>query len=167
MISLPSTPNLDFSTGAWILVLLGLCVLLYKDAANPLNRFPGPYLARWTSYYQAYFEIVKDGGWLEHLEELHRKYGASLLNPKGICRSLPLGVVVRVGPNEVCCHSFIQTNFRSLTRVSSCISAILWPTEISIPMLNLQKTQSFTVLLSNLKLCLCKPTLGRCLLGNL
>ncbi|KAK7443454.1 hypothetical protein VKT23_015627 [Stygiomarasmius scandens] len=85
MISLPSTPNLDFSTGAWILVLLGFCVLLYKDAANPLNRFSGPYLARWTSYYQAYFDIVKDGGWLEHLEVLHRKYG----------------VVVRVGPNEL------------------------------------------------------------------
>ncbi|THV02610.1 cytochrome P450 [Dendrothele bispora CBS 962.96] len=70
-------PALDFVTLVSLVcafVVLGVSVALYQDASNSLNRFPGPYLARWTGYYQAYFDIVKDGGWLDHLQELHRKY---------------------------------------------------------------------------------------------
>lgn len=42
---------------------------------HPLSRFPGPRLAALTHYYQAYFEIIQDGAFLEHLEKLHAIYG--------------------------------------------------------------------------------------------
>ncbi|CAA7265160.1 unnamed protein product [Cyclocybe aegerita] len=52
---------------------------------NSLSRYPGPPLAALTTWYKAYYDIVKDGGWAEHLEALHQQYGK----------------IVRVGPNEL------------------------------------------------------------------
>ncbi|KAF9259805.1 cytochrome P450 [Marasmius fiardii PR-910] len=52
---------------------------------HPLDCFPGPCLARWTSLYRAYYDIIVGGGWLSHLAELHETYGP----------------VVRVGYNEL------------------------------------------------------------------
>ncbi|KAK7443452.1 hypothetical protein VKT23_015625 [Stygiomarasmius scandens] len=51
---------------------------LFKRVFNPLNRFPGPILARWTRYYMTYYDIVKDCAWIENLDELHRIYGMFL-----------------------------------------------------------------------------------------
>ncbi|EDR13906.1 uncharacterized protein LACBIDRAFT_244728 [Laccaria bicolor S238N-H82] len=42
---------------------------------HPLSKYPGPPLAAVTSLYRAYFDIVMDGGWAEHLEYLHQVYG--------------------------------------------------------------------------------------------
>ncbi|EEB98196.1 hypothetical protein MPER_02340 [Moniliophthora perniciosa FA553] len=42
---------------------------------HPLDKYPGPALARWTWLYRAYYDIVVGGGWLEHLSTLHEKYG--------------------------------------------------------------------------------------------
>lgn len=42
---------------------------------HSLSRYPGPRLAALTSWYRAYYDIVKDGGWSEHLEHLHNRYG--------------------------------------------------------------------------------------------
>ncbi|KAG7092862.1 hypothetical protein E1B28_009175 [Marasmius oreades] len=52
---------------------------------DPLEQFPGPWLAKWTWIYRAYYDIVVGGGWLSHLETLHERYGP----------------VVRVGHNEL------------------------------------------------------------------
>ncbi|KXN91119.1 Trichodiene oxygenase [Leucoagaricus sp. SymC.cos] len=52
---------------------------------HPLSKYPGPALASITFLYRAYFDIVKDGGWVEHLFHLHAQYGS----------------IVRVGPNEL------------------------------------------------------------------
>ncbi|KAH9479251.1 Cytochrome P450 monooxygenase [Psilocybe cubensis] len=52
---------------------------------HPLSKYPGPVLAALTSWYRAYYDIVKDGGWSEHLEYLHSKYGK----------------IIRIGPNEL------------------------------------------------------------------
>ncbi|KAJ3511126.1 hypothetical protein NLJ89_g4275 [Agrocybe chaxingu] len=52
---------------------------------NYLSGYPGPPLAALTTWYKAYYDIVKDGGWAEHLESLHQQYGK----------------IVRVGPNEL------------------------------------------------------------------
>ncbi|KAL1698779.1 cytochrome P450 [Schizophyllum commune] len=54
-----------------LLVGNGLYTLLW----HPLASYPGPRLAALTKWYRAYFDLVHDGGWLEHLEELHRQYG--------------------------------------------------------------------------------------------
>ncbi|KAF9459675.1 cytochrome P450 [Collybia nuda] len=72
----------------WHLVLcLGLYVfyLTQKILRSPLRKFPGPLLASWTRWYKGYYDVVKDGGFLSHLEDLHRIYGP----------------VVRTGPNEL------------------------------------------------------------------
>ncbi|KAJ3559955.1 hypothetical protein NP233_g11133 [Leucocoprinus birnbaumii] len=52
---------------------------------HPLSKYPGPPLAATTFLYRAYFDIIKDGAWVEHLFSLHEKYGT----------------IVRVGPNEL------------------------------------------------------------------
>jgi hypothetical protein len=61
---------------ASISVLLVFSVnFLFRRLFNPLNRFPGPALARWTRFYAAYYDIYKGGAWIEQLKELHRLYG--------------------------------------------------------------------------------------------
>ncbi|KAK1221095.1 hypothetical protein PQX77_016142 [Marasmius sp. AFHP31] len=75
---------------AVISALLGLaaaCLLLENQGYKRLDRFPGPFLARWTNMYRMYYDLVKGGGgeWVEQLQKLHEAYGT----------------VVRVGPNEL------------------------------------------------------------------
>ncbi|KAI3615269.1 benzoate 4-monooxygenase cytochrome p450 [Moniliophthora roreri] len=52
---------------------------------DPLRRFPGPRLARWTRFYRVYYDTVAGARWVSHLQHLHEVYGP----------------VVRVGPNEL------------------------------------------------------------------
>ncbi|KAL1669886.1 cytochrome P450 [Schizophyllum commune] len=52
---------------------------------HPLSSHQGPRLAAITKWYRAYFDLICDGGWLEHLEKLHSRYGP----------------VVRVAPSEL------------------------------------------------------------------
>ncbi|KAK7032437.1 hypothetical protein VNI00_012995 [Paramarasmius palmivorus] len=66
-------------------VLYSVAVIAYRSAFHPLCCFPGPKLAAVTELYQVYFDIVKRGGLLNHLRELHGEYGP----------------VVRIGPNTV------------------------------------------------------------------
>ncbi|KJA28231.1 hypothetical protein HYPSUDRAFT_809867 [Hypholoma sublateritium FD-334 SS-4] len=65
-----------------ITVVIGAAKRLYQ---HPLSKYPGPGLAALTLWYKAYFDIVKDGGWVEHLEGLHEIYGP----------------VIRIAPNEL------------------------------------------------------------------
>jgi hypothetical protein len=60
-------------------LLLALAIyIIYvaqKRLRHPLRKFPGPFLAGYTHWYRAYYDMVKDGGFLSHLEGLHRTYG--------------------------------------------------------------------------------------------
>ncbi|KAF9260620.1 cytochrome P450 [Marasmius fiardii PR-910] len=67
------------------ILVFQLWQFVHRLALHPLRKFPGPVLAALTHYYRAYYEIFRNGGWVEHLEILHGRYGP----------------VVRVGPNEV------------------------------------------------------------------
>lgn len=61
-------------TGIGCLVLVTR--LLWKRlVSHPLASFPGPKLAAATQWYSTYYEVWKDGGMVEKLEELHRVYG--------------------------------------------------------------------------------------------
>lgn len=67
--------------------LLALTIQMVRRLLfHPLSKYPGPPLAAVTSLYRAYFDIVMDGGWAEHLEYLHQVYGSCIL---------------RVAPNEL------------------------------------------------------------------
>lgn len=53
--------------------LIGLAI--YRMFLDPLSKFPGPKLAAVTKWYEAYYEIVLNGQFSFHIEDLHRKYG--------------------------------------------------------------------------------------------
>lgn len=65
---------------AW---LAGLAV--YRLYLHPLSKFPGPKLAALTKWYEAYYEIVLNGKFTFHIEDLHRKYGP----------------IIRITPDEI------------------------------------------------------------------
>ncbi|KAJ3492973.1 hypothetical protein NLJ89_g11123 [Agrocybe chaxingu] len=77
------------STVAWVaFAALPLFIVgraLYRLYFHPLSSIPGPRRAAVSTLYRAYYDIIRDGEWVLHLESLHAKYGA----------------VVRVGPNEL------------------------------------------------------------------
>ena len=65
-----------------VTVYLLLCLLLATVVQSirrlyfhSLARYPGPSLAALTLWYKAYYDIIMDGGWAEHLEHLHTVYG--------------------------------------------------------------------------------------------
>jgi hypothetical protein len=70
-----------FLAAAAALCLLAVIIAeAFKRLFNhPLAKYPGPPLAALTLWYKAYYEIVKDGGWSEHIEKLHNHYGILLI----------------------------------------------------------------------------------------
>ncbi|EEB95950.1 hypothetical protein MPER_04998 [Moniliophthora perniciosa FA553] len=62
-----------------------LVLALYRVTIHPLSRFPGPKLATVTELYTAFYDVVFGGELVNHLRELHERYGP----------------VVRIGPNTV------------------------------------------------------------------
>ncbi|KAF7436238.1 hypothetical protein PC9H_003067 [Pleurotus ostreatus] len=52
---------------------------------HPLRHFPGPWLAAATWWYTTWFEVFLNGGMVDHLQTLHKRYGP----------------VVRIAPNEL------------------------------------------------------------------
>ncbi|KAF6758368.1 cytochrome P450 [Ephemerocybe angulata] len=76
-------------TGLGLVALTLLSLATYFIASrlyfHPLSHVPGPPLAALTGYYVTYYDLVKDGHILKHLEQLHEKYGR----------------VVRIGPNKL------------------------------------------------------------------
>ncbi len=70
----------------YFLAMIGLAALFiaavvaYRLTLHPLARVPGPILAAATGAYEAYFQLVKDGGgryWVE-VDRLHDIYGSSM-----------------------------------------------------------------------------------------
>lgn len=69
--------------------ILGLAALfaitvVYRLTLHPLAAVPGPVLAAATGAYEAYFQLVKDGGgryWVE-IDRLHEIYGSSMECPR-------------------------------------------------------------------------------------
>lgn len=53
----------------------GIYRIISRLYLHPLAKFPGPPLAAVTSYYLAYYDLVKRGGMVEQLVKLHEQYG--------------------------------------------------------------------------------------------
>jgi len=50
-------------------------VSFYRLFLHPLRNFPGPWLAAVTEYYAGYYDLVKGGQLLFHIQQLHVQYG--------------------------------------------------------------------------------------------
>ncbi|KAJ4475676.1 cytochrome P450 [Lentinula aciculospora] len=59
--------------------------VLYRRYFHPLRKYPGPVFAALTSWYEAYYNIIKRGNLVVELERLHNLYGP----------------VIRIGPNTL------------------------------------------------------------------
>ncbi|KAF9013627.1 cytochrome P450 [Hymenopellis radicata] len=70
---------------AGLLALRLLYLAITRLYFHPLSSYPGPKLAAITHFYQGYYDIVLDGGFMHHMQELHEKYGP----------------IVRILPNEL------------------------------------------------------------------
>lgn len=42
---------------------------------SPLAKFPGPRLAALTNWYEFYYDVIQQGKFTAHIQELHRIYG--------------------------------------------------------------------------------------------
>jgi hypothetical protein len=69
---------------SWSVILLnasGLYILsliltaIYNIWFHPLAKFPGPKIAVIGPWYEAYYDIIKDGRYLWQIEKMHEKYG--------------------------------------------------------------------------------------------
>ncbi|KAK8046184.1 cytochrome P450 [Apiospora saccharicola] len=57
----------------------------YRLFLHPLSRFPGPRLAAASRWYEAYYDVVKDGQYVFKIAELHKRYGP----------------IIRISPHEL------------------------------------------------------------------
>ena len=48
---------------------------LYRLFLHPLSKFPGPKLAAISNWYEFYWDVVRQGDFTRHIQELHRKHG--------------------------------------------------------------------------------------------
>jgi hypothetical protein len=85
-----------------VLYYVGLAV--YRLYWSPLAAFPGPKLAALTTWYDFYYEIIKDGQFTFHIKDLHKEFGMNSL-PAIIIEStqwlmMTQGPIIRISPNE-------------------------------------------------------------------
>ena len=76
MDQLASIDKFALGTGFILLYLLG--VALYRLYLSPIAKFPGPKLAALTSWYEAYYDIIRKGKYVFEIEDMHRKYGETI-----------------------------------------------------------------------------------------
>ena len=48
---------------------------LYRLFFHPLTKFPGPKLAALSNWYEFYYDVLLQGKFTTHLQELHKQYG--------------------------------------------------------------------------------------------
>lgn len=50
-------------------------IVVYRLWLCPVAKFPGPWLAKVTFWYEGWYDIVKQGRYTWKIKELHEKYG--------------------------------------------------------------------------------------------
>ncbi|KAF3479504.1 uncharacterized protein GIQ15_06480 [Arthroderma uncinatum] len=75
------------SISAVFTALVGYFVIrcIYDLFFHPLRKFPGPKLAAIGSFYEFYYDVVKDGKYLWEIKRMHQKYGPIIrINSKSL-----------------------------------------------------------------------------------
>lgn len=52
-----------------------LWTVVYRLYWSPLAKFPGPRLAALSNWYEFYYDVILQGKFTFHIQELHNKYG--------------------------------------------------------------------------------------------
>jgi hypothetical protein len=68
--------------GAVAIFVAARCI--YDLFFHPLRNFPGPKRAAIWSFYEFYYDVIRDGTYLWEIEKMHQKYGtvASFNHPE-------------------------------------------------------------------------------------
>jgi tryprostatin B 6-hydroxylase len=83
--------------GSWLLGVLGSC-LVWRALFNPLNRFPGPWMARISKFYMSY--LLRNMDCYYVVADLHAKYGPYVrLGPNDLSIVDPDAMALAYGPN--------------------------------------------------------------------
>ena len=94
-------------TAIWLVMVAYVMFLaFYRLYFHPLSKFPGPFLAALTDYWELYQDFFREeSGYLFiELDNLHKKYGTHLQDLK-LCSKRSnkpsTGPIIRIRPNEV------------------------------------------------------------------
>lgn len=68
-----------------VIVAYVVYAVIYNVYFHPLARFPGPPIARTTTYWKAYIECVANRSFCHVLIELHARYGETA---QSLCNSI-------------------------------------------------------------------------------
>lgn len=63
---------------ASLVAAYALALAVHRLYLHPLAKFPGPRLAAVTSWYEGYYEIIKNGQYSRQISILHDHYGENL-----------------------------------------------------------------------------------------
>lgn len=65
-----------------LLISYAAILVIYRLRFSPLADFPGPRMAACTQWYEAYYDLVADGGamFTFHIQKLHEQYGEPLVH---------------------------------------------------------------------------------------
>jgi hypothetical protein len=62
--------------GASALILLyGFLIGIHRVYLSPLSHIPGPKIAAFTWWYEAYYDVIKRGQYVDIIKKMHEKYG--------------------------------------------------------------------------------------------
>jgi hypothetical protein len=87
-----------------LIYLIGLAI--YRLYFSPIAKFPGPKLAALSRWYEFYYDVILQGQFTFHIQELHKKYGRLTFildifaNPK-LTGAWRAGPIIRVNPDEL------------------------------------------------------------------
>lgn len=66
---------LSWKTAAAAFTVYCVTLVFYRIFLHPLASFPGPKLAAITRWYEAYYDLVREGQYTFKIAELHKIYG--------------------------------------------------------------------------------------------
>ena len=91
-----------------ILVINCIGLAIYRLYFHPLAKFPGPKLAAITTWYEFYWDVIKDGKFTFHIHDLHKKYGMKSVHPAMKIHRAKIdnekGPIIRISPSELHIH---------------------------------------------------------------